>query len=173
MGRPRVTSALVAAALAFVLWGCNPNALSIQAQTANLVASAANSALPILVERYRREGDAAIARSGDRAEAEAAVAAVKDKWSPVWTAWEALRIAEDGWAATLEQGGDAKAALGALRDAYCALLGAWPNDVPAIPLAPIRCPSLPDDLAPTLPDVPGAPAPPVSGVRTTSEREAS
>ena len=81
--------------------GCDSAALQIQAQTANAVAGAANAGLPVLVERYKAEGGAAIEKAATRAEAETGVAAVKDRWSPIWYAWEALRVAEDGWAVAI------------------------------------------------------------------------
>jgi len=121
------------------LGGCDAGALQIQAQTANAVASAANAGLPVLVERYKSEGDAAIERAATRAEAETGVAAVKERWAPVWAAWEALRVAEDGWAVAIEQGGDLGAAIQGLSVAYCGLVAVWPEDIPAIPLSPLRC----------------------------------
>ena len=119
--------------------GCDSAALQIQAQTANAVAGAANAGLPVLVERYKAEGDAAIEKAATRAEAETGVAAVKDRWSPIWSAWEALRVAEDGWAVAIEQGGDLGAAIHGLSVAYCGLVAVWPADIPAIPLSPLRC----------------------------------
>lgn len=119
--------------------GCDGAALQIQAQTANAVAAAANAGLPVLVERYKAEGDVAVAKAATRAEAETGVAAVKERWSPIWSAWEALRVAEDGWALAIEQGGDLGAAIQGLSVAYCGLVAVWPEDIPAIPLSPLRC----------------------------------
>ncbi len=131
---------LMAAVVAFSLGvGCGGAALQIQAQTANAVAAAANAGLPVLVARYKAEGDAAIATATTRADAEAGVAAVKERWAPIWSAWEALRAAEDGWAVTIEQGSDMAAAIQGLSVAYCGLVAVWPEEIPAIPLSPLRC----------------------------------
>ncbi len=123
--------------------GCTDPARQIQARTADTVAQAANSALPILIERYRQEGfraiDAVKASGGSAEDAKAAVKAVKAKWEPIWAAWETLRVAQDAWADALEGGGDPAAALGALKEAYCGLRQVWPEDIPAVPLAPIKC----------------------------------
>ncbi|MHC4854653.1 MAG: hypothetical protein ACYTF5_21835 [Planctomycetota bacterium] len=104
------------------------------------MAQGANSGLPILVERYRLEGDRAIAKAADREAAEVAIAAIKEKWKAVWKAWEAIRVAEDTWATALEEGGDLGAALPAMKAAYCGLVRVWPDDIPAIPIALVRCP---------------------------------
>lgn len=132
-------SILFAALLAFLCSACTEASLHLQAQTANAVAYAANAALPILVERYRQEGLDAIAKAPTRDEAERAIDAVRLKWQPVWKQWETLRIAEDAWAKAIEERGDLMSALRALGDAYCSLLVVWPEDVPVVPLAPLRC----------------------------------
>ncbi len=139
MIRDLLATVLLAVALCF-LNGCGVSARQIQAQTATAVANSANASLPILVGRYRLEGDRAIAEATDRAGAEAAVAAVQQKWTPVWKSWETLRLAHGAWAALLEKGDvGLAAALSALGDAYCGLLKVWPGDVPAIPLSVVRC----------------------------------
>lgn len=129
---------------AMLLTGCGNSQLQIQAQTANAVAQAANSALPLLVERFRREGFSAIdqvrARAGSEEDARAAVAAVEARWEPIWKAWDVLKVAQDGWAIAVESGGDTDAALKGLKDAYCGLRSVWPEGLPAVPLAPLRCP---------------------------------
>lgn len=122
--------------LGLLLFNCSPSAIQIEAATANAVALAANSALPLLAEAFRQDGLSAIAdvkaRGGTADEARAAVAAVEAKWAPVWRGWAALRIAEDAWATALEQGGDTAAALAAVRLAYCGLLSEWPSSVPKL-----------------------------------------
>lgn len=136
---------LLCAAVVLVapLPACSSATLQVESRVADGVAVAGNTALPILVERYRDEGiDAILAvkhAGGSADEARAAVDAVKARWAPVWTAWDALAAAQDGWATAIEQGGDASAALGGLKAAYCSLLFSWPKDVPAAPLAPISC----------------------------------
>lgn len=131
-------------ALVAALSGCGDMGRLIQARTADGVATAANSGLPILVERYNQEGiDAIMAvkkSGGTKEQAHAAIAKVKAKWDPVWKAWETLRVAQDAWAGALESGGDTSAALGQLKGAYCGLSAVWPDDIPAVPLAPMKCP---------------------------------
>lgn len=127
------------AAIAIFGFACNANELQIQAQTANAVAAAANSTLPILVANYRLDGLEAIAQAGTADEAQRGVAAVKAKWAAVWNGWEALRIAEDDWAKAIEQRGALAPSLRALVVAYCALLAVWPDGIPVVPLAPLRC----------------------------------
>jgi heme exporter protein D len=79
------------------------------------------------------------AKGGTADDARAAVEAVKAKWTPIWEAWAALRIAEDAWADALEQGADTTGALVGLRSAYCQFMARWPSTVPVIPLAPVIC----------------------------------
>jgi hypothetical protein len=138
--------------LALVLSGCPDYAVQVQAQTANAIGAGANTALPILVERYNQEGLRAIDKAQSRQEAEAAILHIKNKWLPIWKAWESMRIAQDHWATVLEQGGDMTAALIEMKNAYCELMVIWPEDIPAIPLAPIACPN----LAPKAPEAPEA-----------------
>ena len=125
--------------ISFFGLGCDITGRQIQARTANAVASAANSALPLLVERYQREGEQAIASASDRSTAEAEISAIKKRWAPIWKAWETLRVAEDAWATSIENGGDLGAALPALKAAYCDLLKVWPSQIPAIPISLVRC----------------------------------
>jgi hypothetical protein len=129
--------------LATLLLGCGNAALQIQAATADAVADSSNAALPILVERYRDEGFRVLIKAkadgGNQDEARAAVAVVKKKWEPIWKAWETLRIAHNGWSDALESSGNYLAALIGLKNAYCALRIVWPDDIPAIPLGPVRC----------------------------------
>lgn len=126
-----------------VAGGCNQTVMQVQAQTATAVASAANAALPVLVERYRREGIEIVLavkqRGGTADEARDLLQGLKDRWAPVWEAWEGLRIAQDAWADSIEGGGSPAAAAAALKDAYCGLMLVWPEDIPAVPLAPLSC----------------------------------
>jgi hypothetical protein len=128
--------------------GCSDPFRQVQIHTADSVAEAANAALPILVERYRQEGfraiDAVKASGGNADDAKAAVEAVRAKWAPIWKAWETLSVAQDAWADALESGGDGGATVEALKEAYCGLRGVWPDDIPAVPLAPLRCPAAMD-----------------------------
>jgi len=134
---------LVIVAVLLVVAGCGPTARQIQAQTADSVAEAANASLPILVQRYRDEGFRELERikaaGGSADDARDAVDVVKAKWRPVWDAWEALRVAQDAWATALEEGGNTAGALVGLKKAYCGLQSVWPGDIPAVPLALLRC----------------------------------
>lgn len=143
--------------------GCTQSALQTQIRAANVVALAANEALPAMIAQYRADGLAAIAAAPDRPAAERALAETRSRWHSVWGtcdgeplacrdgAWPALRAAHDAWAAALERyvsGAplDVAAAIDfatRLRAAYCNLRGALPASV-------------------RLPDVPGATCP-VSG----------
>lgn len=130
--------------MAMLTQGCVDPARQIQAQAANSVAQAANAALPILIERYRQDGFRALdklkASGGTAKDVPATLEAVKAKWAPVWDAWKALVVAQDAWADALEAGGDTAASLEVLKGAYCGLRGVWPKDIPAVPLAPLKCP---------------------------------
>ncbi len=120
--------------------GCGYNARQIQAQTAAAIASSANAALPLLVDRYESEGADIVARATTRQEAEEHLAEWKDAWEPVWTAWELLRVAQESWAVALETDEDAALrSIAGVHSAYCGLLELWPEDLPAIPLAPLSC----------------------------------
>ena len=134
---------IVLIASVWTMTGCGNVGLQIQAQTADSVAEAANTALPILIDRYRDDGFRVLERvkadGGNADDARAAIEKVKVKWKPIWDAWEALRVAQDAWATSLESGGDSAAALGALKKACCDLRAVWPEDIPAVPLAPLRC----------------------------------
>lgn len=129
--------------LAIFLMGCGNAALQIQAATADAVADSSNAALPILVERYSDEGFRVLGKvkddGGNQDDARAAIDTVKTKWAPIWKAWETLRIAHDGWSTAIESGGNYVAALVGLKNAYCALRAVWPEDIPAIPLGPLKC----------------------------------
>jgi hypothetical protein len=119
--------------------------IEAQARVADGIAVAANAALPMLVEHYRQEGYAALQgvkdRGGNVDDANKAIGIVKDRWRPIWNAWASLAIAQNGWASVLESGADPTKAIAELKNAYCELMAVWPNDIPAIPLAPLRCPS--------------------------------
>ena len=119
--------------------------IEAQARVADGIAVAANAALPMLVEHYRQEGYTALQgvkdKGGNVDDANKAIDEVKDRWHPLWNAWASLAIAQNGWAAVLESGVDPAKALDELKNAYCELMAVWPDDIPAVPLAPLRCPS--------------------------------
>lgn len=123
--------------------GC-PSGAGVQARIADGIGVAANQSLPLLVDRYEKMGDEILqalkARGGVTAEeAQAAIQAHKDAWAPVWQAWESLRVAQNGYADALERGVSLVAIVAELRQAFCELREVWPEDIPAIPLAPVVC----------------------------------
>ncbi len=131
--------------LLLLFCSCTPSALQVQAQTADAIAKASNAGLPSLVAEYKDQGDeqidAAAAKPGaTEGGAWLAVEGVKKKWEVVWKAWETLSAAHDAWSTAVERGGETSETLGALRAAYCKLLGVWPEEIPAIPLSPVVCP---------------------------------
>ena len=130
--------------LALLLTGCPDAALQIQAQTADAVAQAANTELPVLVAQFRQDGLDALAlvekQGGTADKAREELAKVEAKWAMVWKAWATLRVAHDAWATALESGAGYAAALDGLSKAYCGLLKLWPGQVPIVPLAPVLCP---------------------------------
>lgn len=125
--------------VALLALGCTDAAKQIQVQTAEATAAGANAGLPLLVERYRAKGLEIIAKAETRDEAETKLAVLDAEWAPVWGAWEGLRVAQDAWATALEEGGDLGGALKAMKVAYCELRETWPDDIPAIPLVPVKC----------------------------------
>lgn len=132
------------AGVATFMIGCTNPAIQIQAHTADSIAEAANSTLPMLIQRYREEGFRELERlkaegGATQDDANAALAVVKARWKPIWAAWDALSVAQDAWADALETGGALGPPLKALKEAYCQLRAVWPKDIPAVPLAPLRC----------------------------------
>ncbi len=121
------------------LGACDMSGRQVQAHTANAISQGANSALPILIERYRSQGLKVIEEASTREGAEAQLAAVRQRWAPVWASWEACRLAHGSWAEALEAGGDTVAALGAMKRAYCELHRVWPKTIPALPLGALGC----------------------------------
>ncbi len=146
--------------LALATTACGASAIQTQARVANTVALAANTALPLLVERYKADGLAIIAAAPDRATAEARLEIHRVAWQPVWGrctadpptcaggAWNSLRAAHDAWAAVLESAGAGEAVTAAhllerarlLGVAYCELRASLPENarasMPDVPLAP-------------------------------------
>ncbi len=86
---------------------------------AQLVATAANRALPVLVAFEERDAD----RDG--------IDAAEKAWKPFWDAWEVFRRAQSAWASAVEQGASGVEQLeAAARAALCAARGALPGGVP-------------------------------------------
>lgn len=123
--------------------GCAPGAAQIAAREANAIAQTANAQLPVLVDTYAEQGFRAIDGAPDEASARAAIAAIKRRWEPVWSGWEALSVAHRAVIAAVV----AEDAIGIvseapkLRDAYCATQAAMESlELPALPLSPVVCP---------------------------------
>ncbi|MDD5007589.1 MAG: hypothetical protein PHC68_04190 [Syntrophorhabdaceae bacterium] len=123
--------------LAFLV-GC-PDPKQIQAQTANTIAIAANTSLPVLIDEYKQQGVHEITLSKNEEDATSRLLVIEKKWQPIWKAWETLRVAHDAWASIIEGDGDAVKALLALKDAYCGLMKVWPVEIRAIPMAGVAC----------------------------------
>jgi len=130
---------LVSLLLSLFCTGCPDYVKQAQIQAANTVADTSNAVLPMLVTLYREIGFRAIDVAKSEQEALAGIAGIEKKWQPVWKAWETLRVAQDAWANALEHGGTTMAAFDALKNAYCALMKVWPDDVPATPIGVIAC----------------------------------
>lgn len=125
----RLAGFLVAVAVLTLAVGCGPKAVEVQARMANTVAVVMNSTSPLLIKQEQSEGDAAIDAAKDKAAARAAVADIKERWQPVWDAYDAVRIAQGHWATALEQGGDTATALTQLKGAFCDFKGKLPGGI--------------------------------------------
>jgi hypothetical protein len=98
--------------------GCGAGA---QARVADAMAKAVNKEVkPQLLAIYEKESDAAIP-APDRETSDKQIAAVDERWDPVWDAIEAFAIVHDQWATAIETGGavDAEGVLAA----FCKLVG--------------------------------------------------
>ena len=141
---------------ALALAGCGPQLVQAQARAAAALAHASNRGLDALVDVYKAEGLAAIARADSAAAAVEALEDLRANWRPVWGtcvwspggqaeqaatvrcdggAWRALRAAHDAWAAELEGLIADRGVIDAvamterarvLREAYCAARVALP-----------------------------------------------
>lgn len=132
----RTTRLISLFAACFVLFafcvgmGCSGTQRQAQSVAASSLAVAANRAYPKLQAAYRAEGDRAIDAAPTQAEARAALAVVRERWAPVWRAWDAVRLAQDAWATALESGAsadDVARTVVALQAAYCGLRAATPG----------------------------------------------
>lgn len=122
-------------ATAAVIPGCGG---AQQARAADAMAKAVNGAKAELLVICEEEGDAAIP-APNRETSDAQLAAVKERWKPVWDAIEAFAVAHDRWATAIEAGGavDAEGVL----TAFCKLAGLakpW-LELPDIP--GVACPA--------------------------------
>lgn len=132
--------------LCFGFSACTASALQVQARTADSIARAMNTALPVLVESEEQQGNVAIDNAHSETEARAAIAHVEAQWSGFWSAWGAARTAQDQWAVLILQAQagrafsmvDAVRVLGAFRSAWCDLRHTIPppNTLPDLPLVP-------------------------------------
>ena len=89
---------------AVVTPGCGASAQQVQARVADTMAKSVNEAKEQLLVIYEKEGDAAIP-APDRETSDAQLAAVCDRWAPVWAAIKAFAVVHDQWATAIEQGG--------------------------------------------------------------------
>jgi hypothetical protein len=124
--------------LALLCTDCGPTALQVQAVAADTVGRAANAMLPAMVSTYRLEGDEMIARAKTADEARAGLETIRDRWRPVWAAWEVFAVAHDAYATALGQGTATPQLAAELGDAYCLLRAAVADraELPDHPLQP-------------------------------------
>jgi hypothetical protein len=108
---------------------------SVQARVADAMAKSVKKAKAELLVEYEKEGDTAITKAaaqlGDdptdeeraaaRAESDAQLAVVKEKWKPVWDAIKAFAVVHDQWATAIETGGAVD--LEGVLAAFCKLVG--------------------------------------------------
>jgi hypothetical protein len=105
-------------AAAVVTPGCGAGA---QARVADAMAKAVNKEVkPQLLAAYEKEGDAAIP-APDRETSDKQIAAVDERWKPVWDAIEAFAVVHDQWATAIETGGAVD--LEEVLAAFCKLVG--------------------------------------------------
>jgi hypothetical protein len=105
---------------AVVTPGCGASGQQVQARAADAMAKAVNKAKPELLAAYEKEGDAAIP-APDRETSDEQLAAVKERWKPVWDSIKAFAVVHDQWATAIETGGavDVEEVLAA----FCKLVG--------------------------------------------------
>lgn len=127
--------------LVFVL-GCAGSSAQTQAVVTDRIARSANAALPTIVQAYQAQGDAAIDAAPDRASATAALAAVRQRWAPVWLAWAILRASVETYATALESAHGDTAGLDAapVERAWCGFLRALPAPLSAAAVTGVVCP---------------------------------
>lgn len=114
-------------------------ALATQRKIANAIAVTVNETVPLLRDVESQEGDDVIHTSADEPTAKLRLAAVEDRWKPVWEAEKALRLAQGIWATALEKGGDRDAAAKAVLAAFCRFAPLLPRSVPRLSLATYLC----------------------------------
>lgn len=113
--------------------------LAMQRKIANAIAVTMNETVPLLRDAESQEGDDIIHMSGDEPTARLRLAALEDRWKPVWEAEKALRLAQGIWATALEKGGDRDAAAKAVLAAFCRFAPLMPRSVPRLSLATYLC----------------------------------
>jgi hypothetical protein len=127
----------LAVGLLFV--ACSSTQRSTQAQAANAVARASNDLQPVLLEAYRSENEACIAKAQSMAEGKACFLEVDARFDSTFRARRALAIAQDAWADELERtGGTTADTARRLVAAWCELARVAPKSV-AVPSVGIRC----------------------------------
>ncbi len=127
------------ALLAIAAVACSPSTRTLQIQTANAVATAANAAGPLIVAEYQKEGDACIDNAATMLVADVCLTKLESKWVHVRLGWGHMRQAQADWADALKKS-DPKIAdyMTYMTQAFCALR----QDVPTLPAVPgLVCPA--------------------------------
>lgn len=154
-GRLPLLFAVALPLLALHLTRCSSTQVHQQAVAATALSGAANRAVPLLLDAYHHDVDAAVAQGRVQFNA------TRSRWVPVWSAWEAARLAHDQWAGALMAcQSDAQdprcaqlptaeaAALDALLGWRCSVRGLGRPDLDPLPAAlPLAC-DAPDGGAP-------------------------
>lgn len=132
----RATQALLLVAL-LALAGCSstPTAKGPEVLIVDAFIGAVDNAVPRLAQLEQREGLDAIAKASSREEAVAELAAVRERWAPVWAGIDAIEATH----AAYIEGGSPLELLKGLHGRYCEtreLTGARGVELPDVPLMP-------------------------------------
>lgn len=123
--------------------GCAAASRPAQAQVADAIARAANTAEPAIVEEYRRSLFVCLNDATNRAEYDLCRAKADHTWTRVRLAWGHLRLAQDDYAKSLEKGAiDITVYLDGLRIAYCEFKTYVPAAAKLPEIPALVCPEL-------------------------------
>jgi hypothetical protein len=141
-----MTKAFCVFLMVFTLGGCpattpppQPVSVATQAKIASAIAVTVNETVPLLRDAESQEGDDIIHTSTDDVSAHMRLAALEERWKPIWEAEKALRLAQNVWATTLEKGGDKDAAAKAVLATFCRFAPLLPRSMPRLSLATYLC----------------------------------